>query len=59
MGYKKAIKVIAKRENTTTENIEREMEKAIKLAGFDCSVKDFVENIARMIKEKTIYSSRV
>ena len=56
MSYKKALKELAKRENTTTKNIELEMQKAIELAGIDCSVKDFVNTVTKIIKEKTIYS---
>ena len=56
MSYKNTIKEIAKREKTTAKDIEFEMQRALELAGINCSAKDFVKTVTRMIKEKTIYS---
>ena len=59
MNYKKFLKKVAKKENVSQEMIEREMLLAIRSAGFDCTAKEFIEAIVKIIKERTIYSNLV
>ena len=56
MDYNSVVKEIAKRERVTVSEIEKEMEKAIELAGLKCSPKEFIEITAAMVKSRTIYS---
>lgn len=59
MTYKKMLKELARRENTSINEIEKEMQAAIDFAGLDCSVKEFIEITSRIINEKTIYNNIV
>ncbi len=59
MNYKKILRQIAIKENTSVKEIEREMTAAIRAAGLTCSVKHFIENAAESVKQKTIYSNIV
>lgn len=52
MNYNKIISRMAKQENVTKEEIEREMKIAIALAGLDCSPKQFITKVATMVKER-------
>ena len=56
MSYEDILKQIAIKENVSIEEVESEMKMAIKFAGLNCSVKDFIETTASLIKEETIYS---
>ncbi len=56
MKYNKILKQLAAKENMSVKEIEKEMELAIVSAGLDCSVKEFIETAAKMLKERTIYS---
>ena len=59
MKYKNILKQLARQENTSTKEIEHEMQMAIDCAGLDCSVKEFMELTSKIIKEKTIYNNIV
>ena len=59
MTYKKMLKQLAQKENVSEKEIEREMQAAIRHAGYDCSVKEFIETAACLVKEKTIYNNFV
>lgn len=59
MSYKEIIKQIAIKENISEKEVEMEMEAAIRLAGFDCSVEDFIKMSSKLIKKRTIYSNIV
>ena len=43
MKYRKILKELSMKENFSMKEIEKEMKKAIKIAGLKCSVKDFIE----------------
>ena len=53
------LKQLAQKENVSEKEIEREMQAAIRHAGYDCSVKEFIETAACLVKEKTIYNNFV
>ena len=55
MKYVDILKEIANRENVSVKEVETEMRKAIEAAGYDCSVREFIEAVAKTAK-KTIYS---
>ena len=59
MNYNKILRQIADRENISVKEVENEMRIAIKMAGLDCSPKEFIETTARLVKERTIYSKKV
>ena len=59
MRYQKILRQIAVKENTSVTEVEKEMQKALIIAGLDCSVKEFIEIVARQVTEKTIYSNIV
>ena len=52
MTYKEILKQVAIKENVSVREVEKEMQIAIKAAGFDCNPKDFIENIATLVKRK-------
>lgn len=59
MEYKQMLKQLANKENVSEKEIEREMQAAIKCAGQDCSVKEFIEITSNLIQKKTIYNNIV
>lgn len=59
MTYKKMLRQLALKENVSVKEIESEMQSAIKYAGLDCSIKEFIEITTKLIKEKTIYNNIV
>lgn len=56
MNYNEIIRQLAIKENVSVEEIEKEMEAAIKYAELDCSAKEFIETTVALLKQKTIYS---
>ncbi len=52
MKYEDIIKQIAKNENSTEEEIEKEMEKAISFTDLSCSAKEFIETVADILRNK-------
>ena len=46
MEYKKMLKQVAKKYNTTPEEVEEEMKKAIKAAGLNMSPQAFIRDCA-------------
>ena len=54
MKYNEILRQIAIKENVSVESVENEMQIAIKFAGLDCSVKEFIETTASMIKRRYI-----
>lgn len=52
MKYREILKIISKKENVSTNEIEREMENALALAGIECSAKDFIEKIAQSLSDR-------
>ncbi len=54
MEYKKMLKQVAKKYNTTPEEVEEEMKKAITASGFDMSPQLFISLCTAKVK-KTIY----
>lgn len=59
MTYKKMLRQLALKENVSVKEIESEMQSAIYYAGLDCSIKEFIEMMSKLIKEKTIYNNIV
>lgn len=59
MNCNKVLKQLATKENVSVKEIENEMKLAINSAGLNCSVKEFIETTAALLKEKTIYSKNV
>lgn len=59
MTYKKMLRQLALKENVSVKEIESEMQSAIDYAGLDCSIKEFIEIMSKLIKEKTIYNNIV
>lgn len=55
MNYNEILEQIASEEKVSVKEIEREMQKAIDLAGLNCSAKQFIESTANLIRRKTIY----
>ena len=55
MSYDDIIKTLAIKENTTKEEIEKELSLAVKHTNLDCSASDLIFGVAELIK-KTIYS---
>lgn len=51
MNYEDILLRLAIKENKSKEEIEKEMQKAIKYAGIDCPVSDFVFSVAAFIKD--------
>lgn len=56
MKYKDIIKRIAQQEQVTEKEVEEDMKAALRMAGLDCSVKEFIETAALLCQKKTIYS---
>lgn len=54
MRYQKLLVQIAKEYNTTSEEVEKEMRKALKAAGYDIEPAVFIALAASKV-EKTIY----
>lgn len=59
MKYKDILKEIAKKENISPKEVEREMQFALQQANLDCTPKEFIEKTSRMVIQKTIYSNIV
>ncbi len=54
MNYKEMLFKIAKENNTTPFEVEKEMQDALRLANIDCSVKEFIMMVSGLIlQEKT------
>ena len=51
MKYEEILNYISIKENVSKEEIEKEMQIAIKSAGLDCSPKDFIEIMTRLVKK--------
>lgn len=56
MKYNEILRVLAINEKTTQQEIENEMKIALKMAGLTCSPKEFIEQTATTLTNKTIYS---
>lgn len=52
MKYKKILKQISDKEKVSVKEIEYEIQKAISAAGYNCSVKDFIEMTAAKVKQR-------
>ncbi len=52
MKYREILKAISKKENVSINEIEREMENALALAGIECSAKEFIEKAAQSINNR-------
>ena len=51
MKYKEILKQLSIKENVPVAEIEKEMKNAIKLAGLNCSVKEFLQTTTAFIKD--------
>lgn len=58
MNYQKILKQLAKKENVSEQEIEREMQNALYYAGLDCSAEEFIKSVSEIASE-TIYSKIV
>ena len=56
MNYNKMLKQLALQENVSVKEIKREMQKALRCAGLNCSAKNFIKSTADSLKRRTIYS---
>ncbi len=54
MGYQRLLEKIAKENNTTPKEVEKEMREALKAAGYDIEPAVFIALAASKVK-KTIY----
>ena len=54
MNYNKILKQIAVKENISEKEIENEMKKAITMAGYDCSVQEFIEMSVKLLEKDYI-----
>ena len=52
MKYNEILKKIAKDNNSSKKAVEAEMERALRLAGVNCSVKEFIENAANNLQNR-------
>ncbi len=59
MKYKDILKQIAKKENISVKEVEREMKLALQAANLDCSPQEFIKKTSKMVIAKTIYSNIV
>ena len=53
MTYRKILKTIAKKNNTTVDNVEKEMMETLAMANIKCSPKDFIFTVSAIILQKT------
>lgn len=51
MKYKEMLKMVARQENTTPKKVDKEIRKAIKLAGIDINPEAFIKMCAMKIKD--------
>ena len=51
MTYKKIIKKLAEKENVSVNQIEKEMNEAMKFTSLDCSAKEFISFTSNMLKD--------
>lgn len=58
MNYQKILKQLAKKENVSEQEIEKEMQNALYYAGLDCSAEEFIKSVSEIASE-TIYSKIV
>jgi len=54
MGYRKLLKAVAKQENTTPKEVDREIRAAIKAAGLDMHPATFIAMCAAKVKKDYI-----
>lgn len=59
MDYKAILKQLAKKENVSVSEIEKEMKYALSCAGINCSAEEFIKMISFFCERKTIYSKIV
>ena len=52
MKYNEILKTIAAKENRKPREIEKEMKAALKAAGLECSVKEFIETTSLSIRNR-------
>lgn len=52
MDYRKILRQIAEKEHISVKEVEKEMADALKSAGIDCSVKEFIEATAKTVKSR-------
>lgn len=52
MTYEKNLKQLAIKENTSEKEIENAMQRAINMAGLDCSPKEFIEITSFFINKR-------
>ena len=52
MTYNQILNNLARRENVTTNQIEREKQIALKQAGIECTVKEFIECTTKLIAKR-------
>lgn len=56
MEYKEILEQISKKDNTSAEEVEIEMKKALEIAGFECSVEEFIFAFRdSLLKKQTKY----
>lgn len=52
MKYKKILKELSTKNNIPVKQLEKEMQNAIKVAGLECTVKEFIEKGTKLIKQR-------
>lgn len=54
MKYKEILSRIAKENNTTPFEVEKEMQDALRIANIDCNVEDFIIMVSSMVLQEKI-----
>ncbi len=52
MNYKDILKRIARQEQISEKGVEDDMKAALRVAGLDCSVREFIENAALLCQKR-------
>ncbi len=54
MNYKEILSKIAKENNTTPFEVEREMQSALRMANIDCNAEEFIAMVSGMILQEKL-----
>ena len=52
MRYEDVLKVLAVKNGVTEKEIENEMQLALKLAGLECTVKEFINDVSFFVNKR-------
>ena len=54
MKYEEILSKVAKEYNATPSEVEKDMQDTLRMANIDCSVKDFIIVVSRMVLQEKI-----